>query len=431
MRNIRAPKAWVVAVDMGYGHERAAFALRRVALGKEILTANHYPGIPASDRRIWEEIRLLYETISRFKRVPVLGDLVFSVFNRFQTIKEFYPKDQGIEPPTLQLRQIYQLMERRNWGKHLILKLNQEPFPMLHTFFASAFMAEHWGYQGEIYLVVTDSDVSRTWAPLIPAKTKIRYLVPTLRAKERLRSYRVPERNIFLTGFPLPEELTRKAKEKLKRRLIVLDPKRNYIKRYAGIVKQYVGVFPRESKRIPVVTVTFAVGGAGAQLSIGEKILESIAPLLQEKKMRFNLLLGLHKDMARHFLLIAKEQNLSRAIGKELRIIVAKNRLEYFKTCNDVFSQTDVLWTKPSELIFYAGLGLPILIAPPVGSQEVQNRKWLRDVGAGIDQLNPKFTSQWLPDLLSQGAFAEAAMQGFVEIEKRGAGNIIELVKSQ
>ena len=45
---------------------------------------------------------------------------------------------------------------------------------------------------------------------------------------------------------------------------------------------------------------------------------------------------------------------------------------------------TDILWTKPSELSFYAGLGLPIIMAPSVGAQERFNKAWLRAIGAAI-----------------------------------------------
>jgi len=93
--------------------------------------------------------------------------------------------------------------------------------------------------------------------------------------------------------------------------------------------------------------------------------------------------------------------------------------------------KTDILWTKPSELSFYAGLGLPIIIAPPIGSQEDFNKKWLLHIGAATPQDNPKYTDQWLFDLLNAGDLAEMAMQGFVEIEKKGTYNIEKIVTGQ
>ena len=107
----------------------------------------------------------------------------------------------------------------------------------------------------------------------------------------------------------------------------------------------------------------------------------------------------------------------------------AKTKARAFEQFEETLEETDILWTKPSELSFYAGLGIPIIIASPIGSQEVQNRKWLLYVGAGLEQLSPRICYQWLSDLVRKGILAEAAMQGFVEIEKEGAKNIGKLIE--
>jgi len=79
-------KAWVVTVDMGYGHERPAFALRDLAYGDPVV-ANNYRGIPKADRKLWHQSRSAYEFISRFKSVPLLGSMAFEVFDRLQRIQ--------------------------------------------------------------------------------------------------------------------------------------------------------------------------------------------------------------------------------------------------------------------------------------------------------------------------------------------------------
>jgi hypothetical protein len=101
---------------------------------------------------------------------------------------------------------------------------------------------------------------------------------------------------------------------------------------------------------------------------------------------------------------------------------------EYFKTFNEALRETDVLWTKPSELSFYAGLGIPIIMAPTIGSQEDFNKKWLLHTGAGVCQENPRYAEQWFYDSLNSGDLAEVAMQGFMEIEKMGAYNIEKII---
>jgi len=413
----------VVAVDMGYGHQRAALPFKDIAQGGQIITANNYPGIAQGDRKIWEDTQRLYETISRFKKFPILGDFVFSLFDKFQEIKEFYPSTQSIDSPTMQLKQIYRIMENKKWGRNLIWKLNRKPLPLITTFFTPAYMAEFWGYKGPIYLVIPDTDISRAWAPLKPSQSKIIYCASTQRAADRLQRYGVREKNVVVTGFPLPGEFTRAsaflAKRDLKRRLVVLDPEGKYRARYEKLVEQYVGKLPSEKAKQPV-NLTFAIGGAGAQVEIAKDMAESVAPLLKSGKLRLHLVAGIHRELAADLRKKLK--------ARSIVIHSSPSKKKYFADFARLLSQTDILWTKPSELVFYAGLGIPIIIAPPIGSQEVLNRKWLLDIGAGLDQKKPSLVHQWLPDLIREGNFAEAAMQGFVEIEKNGTENIKKLV---
>ena len=39
--SVSEKKAWVVAVDMGYGHQRTAYPLRDVAFGSRVITAKY------------------------------------------------------------------------------------------------------------------------------------------------------------------------------------------------------------------------------------------------------------------------------------------------------------------------------------------------------------------------------------------------------
>ena len=91
---------------------------------------------------------------------------------------------------------------------------------------------------------------------------------------------------------------------------------------------------------------------------------------------------------------------------------------------------TDILWTKPSELSFYCALGIPIIMTPAIGPQEKCNRRWLREIGAGIKQQDPEYANQWLFDLLNRGRLAEAAWNGFLKARKYGTYNIIDFLES-
>ena len=47
-------KAWVVDVNMGYGHQRTAYPLKNLTPYGEIISANDYKEIPKKDRQIWK-----------------------------------------------------------------------------------------------------------------------------------------------------------------------------------------------------------------------------------------------------------------------------------------------------------------------------------------------------------------------------------------
>lgn len=410
---------------MGYGHQRTAYPLIPLAFNKQVIQANDYAGIPKKDKRVWETTRNFYELISNFRKIPLIGKLIFSAYDQFQKIINFYPK-KDISMPTFVLNQIYSLFDK-GWGKHLIGKLGKKPLPVVSTFFTSAFMADFFGYPGEIYCVICDTDISRTWAPLRVSLSKIKYFAPNERVVERLKLYGVKSKNIFLTGYPLPlENIGTKKMEKLKRdlayRLVNLDPKKRYFKTYEPLIRKKLGRLPNKPDHI--LTLMFSIGGAGAQKEIGLGIIKSLAEKINEKEIRVILSVGIKKQVKEYF-----EENIERLrLKKKVEIIFAQDIEEYFARFNKALRKTDILWTKPSELSFYTGLGLPVIIAPPIGSQEDSNQEWLLQLGSGIKQKEVKYADQWLYDLLNFGWFAEAAMQGFMEAEKLGALNIKKIL---
>jgi hypothetical protein len=431
----RKSKAWVVAVDMGYGHQRAAYPLKDLAYKGEIVTANTYRGIPSKDRKIWRETRKFYEFMSRFKKVPVIGKTAWKVYDNLQEIPQFYPR-RDLSRLSFQTRQIYTLIEKQSWGHHLINHLSKKPLPLITTFFVAAFMAEVFNYPGEIYCLTTDTDINRAWAPKSPASSKINYLAANYRGVERLKLYGVLPEKIFLTGFPLPQENTGNLKLDILRRdliqrLINLDPERRYWDRYHDVVEKYLGIKRLPKKSDHPLTVMFAVGGAGAQREIGAKIIASLKNDILKKKIRVILVAGIHNDVNRYFRTAAREVGLKNEIGKGIKIIFSDSKYDYFRKFNEALRKTDILWTKPSELSFYCALGLPHVMSPPIGSQEKFNRKWLQTIGAGVNQDNPKHANQWLFDWINSGWFAEAAMEGFIEAPKFGTPNIEKVICHQ
>ena len=416
-------KAWIVSVSMGYGHQRTAFPLKHLAFNGQIINANDYPGIPEKDKKLWERARQGYEFISRFRRIPLVGQLVFSIFDRIQRILSFYPK-RDLSKPNFQLKQTYSSI-RKGWGGHLIEKLSQNPLPLITTFFIPAFMAEFFKYPGDIYCVICDADISRTWASLKPPESKIKYFAPTERVAERLKQYGVKKENIFLTGYPLPLDIIdgesmETLKEDLRQRIVNLDPARKYLEKYRELIEIHLGKLPEKSNH--PFTIMFAVGGAGVQKEIGIKIVKSLAVKIWAGEIKVILVAGTREKVKKYF-----EQNLAKLKLKDhqnAEIIFGDKIESYFQKFNESLRKTDILWTKPSELSFYSALGLPIVIAPPIGSQEEFNMRWLLKSGFGMRQENPRYTYQWLFDWLNQGYLAEAAMEGFIEGEKLGTFKI-------
>ena len=96
---------------------------------------------------------------------------------------------------------------------------------------------------------------------------------------------------------------------------------------------------------------------------------------------------------------------------------------------NEILRTTDILWTKPSELVFYTALGLPIIMAPPLGAHEHRNRAWLKKIGSGLDQADPGQAHQWLFNWLDQGRLARAALNGFASASRQGTYAVEEHIR--
>lgn len=381
---------------MGYGHQRAAYPLAGCAPNGKVINANDYPDIPQKDKIIWDRAKKFYDFISRFYRVPIIGKIAFSIFDYFQRIQPFYPK-RDLSKPNLQLKQIYSLIHK-GWGADLIERLNKKPMPLISTFFIPAFMAEFHGYKGDIYCLIADADVSRAWATLKPQESKIKYLAPTRRVQQRLQLYGVKPANIFYTGFPLPKA----SKKDFFARMRRLDPL---------------------SRKDRFITLMFSVGGAGAQKEIGVQIARALSEKIQKNEVKLILSAGVRQNVKEYFLAELRRLNL----GKKVNVLFEAEINPYFQKFNETLKITDILWTKPSELSFYSALGLPILIAPPIGSQEEFNKAWLIQNGFGILQANPAHADKWLFDWLKRGYFADCARRGFIKGEKSGPLTIAKL----
>jgi len=423
-RDGKEQKAWVVTVDMGLGHQRAVYPFTSIA-EEGILNV----GLDPEEAKLWKNLHRGYEFISRIRKVPVIGRTLFGVLDAFQNIPPFYPI-RNMSNPSYQVKLVDRLIEK-GMGAGVVAKVRTKPLPLLTSYPVPANAADKAGYP-RVYCIICDAEISRAWVPMNPSTSRIVYFAPCGRAVMRLRSYGVPDERIFLTGFPFPAEITggpdlEILRSDVGRRLRALDPENRFFPLRERNVSHFLGKGNRKKRAAGPLSITFAVGGAGAQTEIAAMLVESLRELIASGKVRLNLVAGIRKEVAEFFASVVDEclpgsQNVS--------ILYRETRVEYFAEFAELTRATDILWTKPSELSFNAGLGIPIIIAPTIGSQEEYNKHWLLEIQAGIPQEDPRYAHQWLFDLLVSGRLAEAAWDGFLKARKYGTYKIKEVLET-
>jgi len=419
--------SYAVYSMIGYGHLRAAYPLKEFS---ELIRADNYEGIPKKDKIIWSLLSSGYSWITRSIELPIIGKLSFLIFDYFQRVPSFYPR-RDLSRPNLALHIIYGLF-KVGFGRDLVKRLSRDPLPLISTYFIPAFMAERYGYPSDIYCLVCDADIARTWAPLRPGKSRIKYLAPTTRVAERLRYYGVRS-EIFVTGFPLPLELIGEdmsiLKEDFSKRLPNLDPKGIFIDKYSSLLKEKLGGIPSNSDH--PLTIIFSVGGAGVQAELGVALMKKLRDKLVKGELKLLISVGIRRKLRDYYLYWVDRLGMREMLNDSISLIFNEDPEGYMRDFNSALRKSDILWTKPSELSFYAALGIPILASDPVGSHEVSNLRFLVKGGYGMAQGDIRYLDQWFFDWLKSGYFAEKAIRGFLELEKLGTMKVRELVLSK
>jgi len=418
-------QAWIVSANMGLGHQRATYPLRDMAYNGVLLFGEDES--LKKEKRQWTIFRNSYETLSRTRQIPLIGPYLFSLLEKLQNISPYYPRrDQS--GPSLQVRSLYTLI-RRGMGRGISEILNTRRLPVVTSFYAAAIAAEELT-DLPVYCIICDADINRVWVAERPQESRIIYFAPCGSAMRRLKEYGVPDERIYLTGFPLPMENIGTNMEILKRdlarRLIRLDPTKRFRIIHGEEVRSYLGDSWDPDMGSGPITITYAVGGAGAQAEIAGGAVKSLSNMIKEGKVRLNLVAAHRKEVNDYFEKLIRKHGLTMSEG--IRILYNQDKNEYFRQFNELLHDTDILWTKPSEMSFYCGLGLPIIIAPPIGPHEVYNQRWLRDLGAGLHQSDPQYCSEWIMDYLVDGKLSLAAWDGFLYARKLGVEKIAEVL---
>lgn len=400
------PLPLLVSVSMGYGHHRAAHALS-AACGAPVLEVDRPPLADAHDLKVWGRTRTLYEAVSRGAAIPVAGLPLRGLLDGITAIPRRAAKPGALARRTGTVKYLEGLVAD-GLGRGLVERLRADGTGLLTPFYATAVLADVAGHE-DVTCVVTDVDVNRVWVSPDPKASRIRYAVPARRTARRLLAYGVDPARIRVTGFPLPPALT--GGPDLATRDRLLDARLARLGFAAGSSP---------------VHVVFAVGGAGAQRDIGCALAASLAGEIERGRVRLTLVAGTRPDTRAAFERFLSRRHLTRLLGQGVAILHEATFSEYVRRFDEAIAGADVLWTKPSELVFFGGLGIPLVLAPPIGAQERANGAFVRRRGVALPQPHPRRAAGWLRDRLADGSLAAAARAGARRMTGTGTWRILE-----
>ncbi len=410
---------------MGYGHLRAAHTLAEL-FGTEITRMDVPPIAGAIETGAWRAARKFYNALSRACELPVAGRAARQILDKITEIAPLQAPAMR-EPATLFTRLVDGLT-RTVIGQKFRAVASSAERPILATYPIAAMAASH-ASPARVCCLTTDTDLNRAWAPVNAAQVSIDYFASVTRVAERLRSFGVPEHRIHITGFPLPAKLIAQARPALARRLHRLDPASAFHKQapecFVDLIRR-----PAAHSPLPPISMTIAIGGAGAQTAQVGRLIRSLRGQVAAGEMRLTLVAGLRPNVAGILRELVQSAGLAPRIGNGIEILHANDWEDYFRRFNECLSDTDLLWTKPSELAFYAALGLPLLLAPPVGSQEHSNRDWLLSHDAALDAGDPATFGRRFEELLATGEFCRIAWNAYSRLDRNGSDRIVEFFRS-
>ena len=191
-----------------------------------------------------------------------------------------------------------------------------------------------------------------------------------------------------------------------------------------------LGADPPPTDRGARVTVTFAVGGAGAQTEIGVALAQSLRPGILDGRFRLALVAGVNPQVEQFFRETIARLGLEDALGHGVLIVREETKPAYFDRFNALMRETDVLWTKPSELSFYSALGHPDRDGAADRLARDEEHALAGRQGRGAAAVRAGDALEWLGDMLRDGVLAEKAFSGFVKNRKLGVYKIEEVLRT-
>ncbi len=387
---------------MGFGHLRAAHNIASFSKSP-VLRVDESPYLNGIDDFVWKSGQFFHTHASRDKESKV--KFFYNWFESMMAIPE------NGAPPSLGPSKFVRTMQKLGAGDKLFKVLDASNPALLHTFYLPAMLSVYHGYRGKNFLLLCDTDFHRVWVPVDPGKHDLKYCVPIPSSADRLVSYGVKKEKIFVTGFPLPQANTGG------RDLRMLE--RDFDARKARL---------KSDSTLPL-TIIFPFSGAGAYSNMLADLVKSILEDLKEGSLRLIVSCGNNEHALR------KAENLFINYGIEelefAEIMFEKDLFAAFDEFNAALKSADVMITKPSEMIFYAALGIPLVFLPPIGAHEEKNRDYLFENNCAVNMVPATDFPRWLEKSRRKGLLLELAENGFTNLPKNGSVAIDELIRSQ
>ncbi len=392
-------KYLITTAYMGFGHLRAAHNI--ASYGKcPILRVDQPPYTNHVDDFLWKSSQAIHTHASRDKESKI--GFFYNWFESLMAIPE------NGTPPSLGPSKFVHVMQKLGAGDKLFKEFDETNPTLFHTFYLPAMLSAYHGYRGKDFLLLCDTDFHRVWAPIDPEKYDLKYCVPISSSADRLISYGVEKEKIFVTGFPLPNINTGGHDLRVSER--DFDARRMRLKADSN----------------SPLTIMFPFSGAGAYSNLLSDLVKSIHEDLKEGSLRLIVSCGNNTHALR------SAENLFINYGIEdleyAEIIFENDIFAAFDRFNSALKSSDVIITKPSEMVFYAALGIPLIFLPPIGAHEEKNRDYIFENNCGVNMVPSSDFPRWLEKSRRKGLLLELADKGFTSLPKNGSVVIDELV---
>lgn len=387
---------------MGFGHLRAAHNIAGYS-HSPIVRVDREPNVRAMDRFVWNGTQRIHTYASR--DAESRNRLLYDWFENLMRL----PDDH--RAPTLTETRFVFLLNKLGVGEKFFRSLDPGYPTLVHTFYLHALLSVYRHYPGRSYLLLCDVEFHRVWVPLDPRERSLEYLVPAPQSADRLMSYGVPHEQIHVTGFPLPVVSTGQ------RDLAILESNLEIRRRRL-----------RRDSTVPM-TIMFPFSGAGAYSNVLAELVKSLLDHLREGSVRLIVACGNNQHALRSAENIFMNYGLEESEFTE--IMFDENLFTSFDRFDSALKSADLIITKPGELVFYAGLGIPMVFLPPIGGHEAKNREYLLENRCAVDMGVVSEFPQWLEESRRSERLLELAEMGYRNLPKTGTFDIDEIVKGK